>query len=340
MQPHRAPAPSSQVSSLVVLALLGLATWSAPAQARGITGIIGFAHYDYRDPPPVIERVCKHTAKYPCSCRAGTNVSFNMISGCSDVSDAQALKNAEIACTMLCMNAERDAGGFGGGGNVLSPVRTPGKGVSLDGVGTVLPREQGGYVGFVPRTGEVLGPLAEKEKVGQWLVEQTQAPWLWFEPGKETTPWEDPRGSVAFVQAFWSKEGAPRPLGPCGFSVQQACPLEDVKLGDSVQACSNTDEEDARLIAETTCAPLRYNALRQQWRTLGVAGASESEGALAPSATVLAVGPMQFMGYIPSRVEPIGPTEDWGKLVDDLLEQTQGTSVWLSGPPAFYSPKE
>ncbi|AGC49169.1 hypothetical protein MYSTI_07897 [Myxococcus stipitatus DSM 14675] len=336
MQPHRAPAPS-QVYSLVVLALLGLVAWSPLAQAKGITGIIGFAHFDYRDPPPVIERVCKYTAKYSCSCRVGTNVSFNMISGCSNVSAADALDRARIACTQLCMNAERDGGGFGGGGNVLSPVRTPGTGVSLEGSGTVLPQGRDGYVGFVPRTGEVVGPLTEKEKLGEWLVEQTQAPWLWFEPGNEATPWEDPKGSAAFVQAFWSQGGAPRPLGPCGHSVQQACPLQDVKLGDSVQACAK-DEDDARLIADSACAPLRYNALRQKHRTLGIAG--DSESTQAPSATIVAVAPMQFIGLLPSSVEPIGPTEDWGKLVDELLERTQGTTVWLSGPPAYYSPRE
>ncbi|WP_342377399.1 hypothetical protein NVS55_38870 [Myxococcus stipitatus] len=338
MPSHRAPAPSSQVYPLAVLALLAIATWSPPAQARGINPILGFAHFDHRDPPPVLERACKYTAQYSCHCKVGTQVPlFNMVSGCSDISEADALQRAEIACSMLCLDSQRDAGGFNGGGGVLSPAHTPGKGVSLEGAGTVIPREGGGYVGFVPRTGEVVGPLAEKEKVGEWLVEQTQVPWLWFAPGKEATPWEDPTGSSAFAQAFWSQEGAPRPPGPCTSFVQQACPLQDVKLGDSVQACAK-DEDDARRIADSACAPIRYNALRQKHRTLGIAGDSESPR--APSATVVAVAPMRFIGLLPSSVEPIGPTEDWGTLVDELLERTQGGTVWLSGPPEYYSPKE
>lgn len=339
MQPHRAPAPS-QVSSFVILALLGFATWSSPAEAKEPPGPIGYAHYDRQGVPPVVLSTCPFWVSYNCICKPGTSVNFNTVTGCSHVSAAQALFNAVDACSDICAREERNGGGFGGGGNVLSPVRTPATGVTLEGAGTLIPSERAGYLGYVPRTGEVAGPLAEKEKLGQWLVEQTQVSWLWFEPGKENSRWEDPTDSAASVQAFWKQDGEPRPLGSCGYSVQAACPLEDVKLGDTLLACSNKDEGDARLLAETACAPLRYNALSQRWKTMGMAGVQRDEGARAPSATVLAVAPMQFLGFIPSRVEPIGPSEDWRRLTEELLERTQGTTVWLAGPVEYYSPKE
>ncbi|WP_338873005.1 hypothetical protein [Myxococcus stipitatus] len=337
MQPHRTQV-LSQVSSLVFVALLGLVTWSTPALAHK-PGMIGYGYFDYRGPPKEFEGLCKYKASRSCTCKWAHNVSFNTVDGCSNESQAMAEKEAENTCMTLCMRAERDNGGFGGGGSVLSPVGASGKGVSLEGAGTLIPGGQEGYVGFVPRTGEVVGPLTEKEKLGAWLVEQTQVPWLWYEPGKEAPRWEDPTDSAAFAQAFWSQEGSPRPLGSCGYSVQQACPLEDVKLGDSIQACASKEEE-ARLIAETACAPLRYNALSLKWRPLGMMGIPQGEGPRAPSAVVVAVAPNQFLGFIPSSVEPIGPSEDWGRLVEELLERTQGTTVWLAGPPSFYGPKE
>ncbi|MFP2956384.1 hypothetical protein ACLEPN_00765 [Myxococcus sp. 1LA] len=194
-------------------------------------------------------------------------------------------------------------------------------------------------MGYVPFSLEPIGPTWEKERLAEELVQRTSVPWVWLQGLGESIRWEDSRGSAAFVQAYWSKRGVPNPIGLCRHSVQLSCPLEDVKLGDSLRVCSAESETDAQQIAQTNCAPLRYNALSRSWGAWVIYGAQAVSRYSAPSATVVAVGPRQFVGYIPSSLRVVGIHEDWMKLADELLERTAGTTVWLAGPARFYAPE-
>lgn len=199
--------------------------------------------------------------------------------------------------------------------------------------------ESGGYVGFVPFREEPIGHATEKEWLAAALVDATTVPWVLLEGMGESIQWEDPKGSAAFVQAYWSERGVPHPIGQCRHSLQVSCPLRDVKLGDSLQVCSGESEQDAKEIAQTSCAPLRYNALSRSWGTWSIYGTHATDQDSAPSATVVAVGPRQFVGYIPSSLKVVGIRDDWATLADELLERTAGTTVWLAGPVEFYAPE-
>ncbi|TQF15254.1 hypothetical protein FJV41_14335 [Myxococcus llanfairpwllgwyngyllgogerychwyrndrobwllllantysiliogogogochensis] len=336
---------TSRISLLALLAALGAVTWSTPAQARTPGGVIGVGYYDHQGPPPWVDTACKYTAVYkPCHCPPPTVANFDSAMGCSNESQAWADRDALNSCTNLCARAAKDSPGGGNGNNNGGVAGRPGGsttgGISLGGAGTLAARESGGYVAFVPFSLEPIGHAEQKEQLAEALVEATSVPWVFLEGMGESIQWEDPKGSAAFVQAYWSDRGAPNPIGHCKHSLQVSCPLQDVKLGDSLQVCSGESDEDAQKIAETSCAPLRYDALSRSWNTWGVFGYHHEGPYRAPTATVLAVGPQQFLGFVPSSMEAMGPYEDWSKLADELLERTEGTSVWLAGPPKFYSAKE
>ncbi|MFP2930366.1 hypothetical protein ACLESO_35250 [Pyxidicoccus sp. 3LG] len=249
-----------------------------------------------------------------------------------------AKKEAENSCTVLCARAAKDSENDNGG-VAGRPGGSTGAGVVLEGAGILTTRDLGDYVGYLPYSQEPIGPTWEKERLGEELVQRTSVPWVWLQGMGESIPWEDSRGSAAFVQAYWSKRGVPDPIGLCRHSVQLTCPLEDVTLGDSVQVCSAESETDAQRIAQTSCAPLRYNALSRSWGTWAIYGTHEAGQYSAPAATVVAVGPRQFMGYIPSSLKVVGIHDDWARLADELLERTAGTTVWLAGPAKFYAPE-
>lgn len=327
-----------RVSLLALLAALSVVTWSTPAQARNYGGVIGVASHGTGEPPRGFEPWCKFTWEIPCHCPPPTVTNFTHATGCSRDSVEEAQKDAPNACTNLCTRARQDSGI--GGGVLGRPGGSTGGGVTLDGAGTLAPLESGGYVGFVPFSLEPVGHTWDKERLAEELVERTSVPWVRLQGLGESIQWEDPRGAAAFVQAYWSERGAPSPIGQCKHSLQVSCALEDVKLGDSLQVCSGESDKDAQQIAETSCAPLRYDALSRSWKTWGLFGVHEQGAYRAPSATVLAVGPQKFLGFVPSSLEPVGPYEDWVKLADELLERTEGTSVWLSGPVKYYAPKE
>ncbi|WP_163865948.1 hypothetical protein [Myxococcus eversor] len=329
---------TSRISLLGLLATLSVVTWSTPAQARTFGGVIGFASNGTGEPPKGFEPYCKFTWEIPCHCPPPTVTNFKFATGCSTENVEEAKKDAPNACTNLCDQARNDSGT--GGGVAGRPGGSTGGGVTLDGAGTLAPLESGGYVGFVPFKLEPIGHTWEKERLAEELVQRTSVPWVRLQGLGESIQWEDPTGSAAFVQAFWSERGAPEPIGHCKHSLQVSCPLEDVKLGDSLQVCSGESDTDAARIAETSCAPLRYDALSRSWKTWGLYGFHNEGPYRAPSATVRAVGPQKFLGYVPSSLEVVGPYEDWSKLADELLERTEGTTVWLSGPVKYYEPKE
>src|SRR5215217_998366 len=330
----------SRVSLLGLLATLGVVTWSTPGQARGFPEVIGLASNGAEDPPPRgFEPYCTFSWTISCPCPPPTVATFTHATGCSTKSVEEAKNNAPFACSNLCDRARKDSGI--GGGVAGRPGGSTGGGVTLDGAGTMAPLESEGYVGFVPFSVEPIGHTWEKEQLAEELVQRTSVPWVRLLGLGESIQWEDPKGSAAFVQGYWSERGAPSPIGQCHHALQVSCPLEDVRLGDSLQVCSGESDQDAQKIAETSCAPLRYDALSRAWKTWGIFGIQEeNEGPYrAPSATVRAVGPLKFLGYVPSSLEAVGPYEDWSKLADKLLERTQGTAVWLSGPAKYYAPK-
>ncbi|MCP3169356.1 hypothetical protein [Myxococcus qinghaiensis] len=333
----------SRVSLLGLLATLSVVTWSTPAQARNIGGVIGYATNSHQEPPKGFESWCKFTKKIPCHCPPPTVTNFDTAIGCSNKDQEWADKDAENTCDNLCAQAAENsprAGGNNNTGGVVRPGGSTGGGVTLTGAGTLVGLEAGGYVGFVPSSLEPIGHASEKEWLAEVLVQHTAVPWVFLEGMGDSVRWEDPKGLAAFIQTYWSHQGAPAPIGQCPYSVQRACPLEDVKAGDSLQVCSGESEEDARHIARTSCAPLRYDALRRTWESWAVYGIRTEGPYRAPSATVRAVGPQQFIGYVPSSLKVVGPHEDWAKLADELLESTAGTAVWLTGPASFYEPKE
>jgi hypothetical protein len=330
---------TSRVSLLALLATLSAVTWSTPAQARAPGGIIGVGYYGPQGTPPWVEAACLFTAKYdPCTCNPAVP-GLDKTTGCSNESGPAAYQNAMSACSELCRTATGGPGGTDNGGTVGRPGGSTGNGVVLDGSGTLAALKSGGYVGFVPFSQEPIGHATEKEWLAAALVEATTVPWVFLEGMGESIQWEDPNGSAAFVQAYWSERGVPRPIGHCRHSLQVSCPLKEVKLGDSLQVCSGESEQDAKQIAQTSCAPLRYNALSHSWGTWAIYGTREEGQYRAPAATVVAVGPRQFMGYVPSSLKVVGIHDDWAKLADELLERTAGTTVWLAGPMEFYAPE-
>ncbi|MCP3057679.1 hypothetical protein LXT21_02690 [Myxococcus sp. K38C18041901] len=328
---------------LAFLAALSVVTWSGPAQARTPGGVIGAGYYEHIGPPKWVELACKYTAVYsPCHCPPPTVAPFDTAMGCSNVSQEWANRDALNSCTNLCSKAAKDSPGAGGGinGGVVGRPGGPQKGgVSIDGAGTVASLESEGFVGFVPFHREPLFGT-QKEQLAEAVADATHVPWVFLDGMGESIQWEDPHGSAAFVQAYWSERGAPRPIGHCKHSLQVSCPLESVKLGDSLQVCSGESEDDAKAIAETSCAPLRYDALSRTWKAWGLFGIPDEGPYRVPTATVLAVGHHTFLGFMPSSLEALGPYEDWNKLAEELLERTQGTTVWLAGPAKYYSAKE
>ncbi|WP_049872322.1 hypothetical protein [Myxococcus hansupus] len=248
------------------------------------------------------------------------------------------MRDARNTCTVLCARAAVNWG-LNDGGVAGRPGGSTVGTVTFEGAGTVAARDSGDYVGYVPFSEEPFGPSWEKERLADELVERTSVPWVWLQGFGKSIQWEDSRGSAAFVQAYWSARGVPSPIGQCRHSVQLACPLEDVRLGDSLQVCSAESETDAQAIARTSCAPMRYNALSRSWRTWAIYGEPVEGQSIAPAATVLAVGPQQFLGYIPSSLKVVGISDDWTKLANELLERTAGTTVWLAGPVKFYAPR-
>jgi hypothetical protein len=333
---------ASRMSLLAFLAALSAVTWSTPAQARTPGGVIGVGYYDHLGPPPWVEPACKFMAQLPCTCRPPAVASFDTVMGCSNTSQEWANRDAQNSCTLLCARAARNWPGTGDGntgGTVGRPGGTTKGGVLLDGAGTVAAQEPKGYVGFVPFSEEPIGYSTEKERLAAAVVEATTVPWVFLEGMGETLQWEDPKGAAAFVQAYWSERGVPRPIGQCRYSLQVACPLKDVKLGDSLQVCSGESEEDAKAIAQTGCAPLRYDALSRTWGAWALYGIQSEAQHGAPAATVVAVGPGRFMGYLPASLDVVGIHEDWAQLAEELLERTAGTTVWLAGPAEFYAPE-
>lgn len=331
----------SRISLLTLLATLSAVAWSTPAQAAP-TGIIGVGYYGHQGPPSWVGPACLFTAEVaPCTCKLPTVGAFDRALGCSNTSKEWAIIDASNTCTRLCAAAARGAPdtGKGSGGTVVRPGgSTKGPIVSLEGAGTLAALKSGGYVGFVPFSMEPIGHATQKEPLAATLVEATHVPWVFLEGMGESIQWEDPKGSAAFVQAYWSERGVPHPIGDCRHSLQVSCPLKDVRLGDSLQVCSGESEQDAKEIAQTSCAPLRYNALSRSWGAWALYGIHEEGPRSAPAATVVAVGPRQFMGYIPSSMRVVGIRDDWAKLADELLERTAGTTVWLAGPEEFYAP--
>ncbi|MCP3100459.1 hypothetical protein LZ198_16440 [Myxococcus sp. K15C18031901] len=238
-----------------------------------------------------------------------------------------------MLCSLAAESLEQNGGVAG------RPGGSTGEGVSFEGAGVLSTRPWGDFVGYLPFSKEPVGPTSEKERLAEELAQRSAVPWVWLQGMGESIPWEDPRGSAAFVQAYWSQRGAPEPIGLCRYSVQRTCPLEDVKLGDSIQVCSAESETDAQLIAQTSCAPLRYSALSRSWGAWAVYGVLGADSHRVPAATIVAVGPRQYVGYVPSSLKVVGIHDDWVKLADELLERTAGTRVWLAGPAAFYAPE-
>lgn len=326
-----------RVSLLAFLAALGVLAWSATAQAH-MSGVIGYGYQGRQGPPPGFGPYCTYTHPLDCSCPLKNGTGMDKVDGCSNVSPAEAKENAEDSCRQLCGQAWANPWG-NPGGIAGRPGGSDGGEVKLEGAGTLTTWEPGGYVGYLPDNPEPIGPTWEKERLAEALVQRTTVPWVWLEGMGESIQWEDSRGSAAFVQAYWSKRGVPGPIGLCRHSVQLACPLEDVRLGDSIQVCSAESETDAQRIAQTSCAPLRYHALSRSWGTWALYGSHGEGPSSAPAATVVAVGTGQFLGYIPSSLKVVGLQEDWAKLADELLARTGGTTVWLAGPARFYAPQ-
>nr|BDT36367.1 hypothetical protein MFMH1_60360 [Myxococcus sp. MH1] len=334
---------TSRLSLLGFLATLSVVTWSTPAQARTPGGLIGVGYQGHIGPPEWVERSCKYTAVYsPCHCPPPTVANFDTAKGCSNESQEWANRDALNTCINLCAKAAKDSPGADGGinGGVLGrPGSSTKGGISIDGAGTVAALGAEGFVAFIPfRTEPLFG--TKKEQLADAVAEATRVPWVFLDGMGESISWEDPHGSAAFVQAYWNEHGAPRPIGHCKHSLQVSCPLESVKLGDSLQVCSGESEEDAKTIAETSCAPLRYDALSRTWKAWGLFGIPDEGPYRVPTATVLAVGPQKFLGFMPASLEAVGPYEDWNKLAEELLERTEGTTVWLAGPVKHYSPQE
>ncbi|MFY2556942.1 hypothetical protein ACN469_04880 [Corallococcus terminator] len=331
----------SRVSLLGLLAAVSVVAWSTPAEARNIGGVIGYASNGQGEPPRGFEPWCKFTYEISCSCAPHVVTNFKHATGCSNESLEEAKKDAPNACTNLCTkaaeNSPRAGGGYNTGGGVVRPGGSREGGVMLTGAGTLVGMESGGYVGFVPSSIEPIGHSSHKEWLAELLVQHTTVPWVFLADLGDSSQWEDATGSAAFIQTYWSHQGAPAPIGECRYSAQRACALEDLKAGDSLQVCSNESEEDARHIAKTGCAPLRYDALSRSWENWALYGNWTEGPYRAPAATVRAVGPGQFIGYVPSSLKVVGPYEDWAKLADELLERTQGTAVWLTGPASFYA---
>ncbi|MCP3063687.1 hypothetical protein LXT21_33425 [Myxococcus sp. K38C18041901] len=328
---------TSRMSLLALLAALSVVTWSAPAQARTPGGIIGVGYYGQHGPPPWVEAACRFTAVYePCHCEPPAHSPFDKTLGCSNTSQDWADRDAKNSCTQLCTTPADNPPG--NGGTVGRPGGATKGDVLFRGGGTVRRRQTGGYVGFVPYSEAPLGYGLDVAWVASALVEATTVPWVFLEDLGPAIEWDDSKGTAAFVQAYSSELGAPQPIGTCRHVLQVACPLRDVKLGDRLQVCSGESEEDARLIAQTSCAPLRYEALSRSWSPWALYGAHSEQLHRAPSATVVAVGPRQFVGYLPSSLQVVGLHDDWVKLAEALLERTDGTTVWLAGPAEFYAP--
>ncbi len=338
MQPH--PLLSqSRMSTFVLLAFLGSFAWSTPVFAHA-KGVIGYGYLGYRDPPRGFEEYCKFKETRTCFCKWANSTWFDTVDGCSNVSQEMAEKEAVNTCTILCMKAQQESGNNNTGGTLGRPGGSTGGGVVLEGAGTVAFKESWSFLAYVASSLEPVASSNEPEPLAALLAEQTAVPWVFLEGPWDQLEWNDPHGSAAFVQAFWSKNGSPKPMGKCEYAVQLPCPLEDVDLGDSIQVCSGEGEQDALLVAQTSCAPLRYNALGRDWRTFAVFGETAEGGEqLTPAATLLAVEQGQFLGFEPGSLEAIGPSEDWAKLAEELLERTQGNAVRLAGPPEFYAPK-
>lgn len=329
---------TSRMSLLALLAALSAVTWSMPAHARTPGGIIGVGYSGQHGPPPWVEAACRYTAVYePCYCKPPGYSPFDKTLGCSNTSQEWADRDAKNSCTRICMSAANNAPG--NGGTVGRPGGSTNGEVLFRGAGTVRRRQSGGYVGFVPYSEAPLGYGLEKEWVAAALVDATTVPWVFLEDMGPAIQWDDPKGSAAFVQAYASEHGVPQPIGTCRHVLQSSCPLRDVKLGDRLQVCSGESEEDAKAIAEASCAPLRYEALSRSWSPWALYGAHSEELHRAPSATVVAVGPRQFLGYVPSSLQVVGLHDDWTRLAEELLERTDGATVWLAGPAEFYAPK-
>lgn len=334
MQPQRVLS-QSKVSFLVSLAALSLFAWS-PSVLAHAKGVIGYGYLDHGPPPRGFDEFCKYRVPFSCFCKWSNNTSFNTVDGCSNVSKEMAEKEAVNTCTTLCMRSLKETGG-GFGSTVVRPGASTGMDVSLEGAGTLFSAANTIPVGVVPFSEELIDGSAGQQQLAQELVDRTTVPWVWLEG---QVNWGDSNGAEAFVQAVWSRNGQPRPLGRCDHSVQLACPLEDVGLGDRVYACSAQSEHDAYHVARTSCAPLRYNALSHTWSTWAIVGAPDDGGPpRIPSATILAVAPQRFLGFVPSTLEVLGPVEDWSTLADELLERTQGNALWLAGPSEFYAPQ-
>ncbi|GEN13220.1 hypothetical protein MFU01_82570 [Myxococcus fulvus] len=322
----------------MLLAALSVVTWGAPAQARTPGGIIGVGYHGHQGPPPWVDAACRFTAVHkPCVCALPAVAPLDETLGCSNTSQAWADLDATNTCTRLCTHPANNPSDTGG--TVARPGGSAEGEVLFRGAGTVRRRQSGGYVGFVPYSEAPLGYGLEVEWVASALVDATTVPWVFLEDMGPAIQWDDAKGSAAFIQAYASERGAPQPIGTCRHVLQVACPLRDVKLGDRLQVCSGQSEEDARRIAQMGCAPLRYEVLSRSWSPWALYGAHAEAQFLAPSATVVAVGPRQFVGYVPSSLQVVGLHDDWTRLAEALLERTGGTTVWLAGPAEFYAPK-
>ncbi|MBZ4412603.1 hypothetical protein K8640_30695 [Myxococcus sp. XM-1-1-1] len=329
---------TSRMSLLALLAALSAVTWSAPAQARTPGGIIGVGYYGHHGPPPWVDAACRFTAVHkPCVCALPAVAPLNETLGCSNTSQAWADLDAKNTCTRLCTHPANNPSGDGG--TVARPGGSADGEVLFRGSGAVRRLQTGGYLGFVPYSEAPLGYGLDVAWVASAVVEATTVPWVFLEDLGPAIQWDDSKGSAAFVQAYSSERGAPQPIGTCRHALQVSCPLTDVKLGDRLQVCSGQSEEDAKRIAQTSCAPLRYEALSRSWSPWALYGAPSEQPHRAPSATVVAVGPGQFLGYVPSSLQVVGFHEDWTRLSEALLERTDGTTVWLAGPAEFYAPK-
>jgi hypothetical protein len=334
MTPHLCVS-QSRMAWVAVLVVSSVALWGQPVHA----GSIGYIGQTYQDNgggppnPPVWGQACTYTASVTCSyCGSGTwNPWGNMAQGCSDTSQDEAEANARATCTTICARAREEGQPSWG---VYRPAGTS-QGTPV-GAGTIQAVEPGVFVGHLPLDEQDVDPMGDVEQLAHQLVEQTANPWLWLSGPAEYFTQDGGPMQGAYAEAWWSEHGEPEPRTACSYEAWSPCPCEDAQV-DGIRACSEESDSDAWMMAESSCPALCYQARSASWGSWGLLGVSKEEGVpRTPGATLQAVEPGVFVAHVPSSLEPLGPTEDWQGLTDQLLELTQGADVWLAGPAEYF----
>ncbi|MFY1826959.1 hypothetical protein ACN47A_13650 [Myxococcus fulvus] len=339
MHPPCAPQLPKSVLLAGVALLLGLITWSPPAQAQDQrTGFLGYATYSHHGTEPRFESICQYTHPRECYCKWGSEAPwFDTVIGCSMTSQADAEWASEQACWDLCSQVGRTPAETGGVVIARFPS-SEGLGVTLDGAGTIFQVQPGRYLGVPVSGDESVGPFHELEYVGELLATSTGAAWNWLVPGDEPIQWEDPYDSAAIVQSFSSEEGEPpQPIGQCVHAVVTSCAFDDPRWGDSLLICSNESEDDAWRVAETSCMPMRHEALVQSLQPWATYHVFPEVGVSRPPSAIITTTPHGFfLGYLPNTSGPARLGWEWTSLAEVLSSETQGAPVWLAGELELY----